>query len=189
MYFFLLLNISCEKDETCHCNTEETCKTPTENDDIAIYEAGTQEFGWATASKNGYCWEASSSGIYAWSDSTSIAIYMFTYTTYQELREYFIIGNLKVDSIGRYEIKQDTQLGAASASLTLFGLDGDVLIAGWKLLENECNYINITEIDTIANTIKGEFDVHLTKDWGDEDEDIIQDIHFTNGKFETSILE
>ena len=41
--------------------------------------------------------------------------------------------------------------------------------------------------NTVANFVKGEFDIHFTQAFGMEG--LIEDVHFTNGKFEASLWE
>lgn len=189
--FFLFLNIACEKEETCHCNTEESCKTPTENDDVAIYEAGTQEFGWATASKSGYCWKASSYMTYSLENKNRIAIHFETFNSYAERREILSIGSIFTAKPTKYNVnnleKAQTDTISAYGSLGLFIYDGDALVGGWSSIADDCSFVNITEIDTVANIVKGEFEVFLTPTYvGGIPE---QDMHFTNGKFEASLWE
>jgi len=136
-----------------------------EEKEVIIYEAGNQEFGWATGTKEGAQWEASGYWQYHLNDSTLTSIKFVTYNSEGVQREKISIGYIPL-SEGTLSIKRnpDVNNGIARGSYSMS--DGDVSLGGLEVNENENSYITISQIDSLTNTIKGFFEVYFISESG-----------------------
>ncbi len=138
----------------------------TKKEDIIIYEAGNQEFGWAIGTKEGIQWEASGFWRYHLNDSTHKVIKFVTYSSDGAQRENFTLSYLPL-SVGTFSVKNipDLANGVVHGSFSMF--EGDASIGGLDVNENEDSFITISEVNTSTNTIKGSFEIHFISDDGE----------------------
>lgn len=144
---------------TTSCNKKE---------DVIIYEAGNQEFGWATGKRACQDWEASGLWRYHLNDSTFRVINFVTYSSGAE-RENFSLSEIPL-STGTYSVgggSGDLGDGLVGGRLSLSADDGDVDAGFLNVNDEENSYITISEIDLSTNTIKGFFEVYFITESGD----------------------
>ena len=135
-------------------------------ENVIIYEAGNQEFGWATGIKEGAQWEASGYWRYHLNDSTLRVIKFVTYSSDGSQRENFTLSYLPL-SVGTFSVKQNPDLanGVVRGSFSMF--EGDASIGGLDINENEDSFITISEVNTSTNTMKGSFEIYFISEGGE----------------------
>jgi len=149
-------------------------------EDVIIYEAGTQEFGWAKGTKEGKKWEASGYWRYHQNDSMFWGIDFVTYSSYGAQRENFALNEIPF-SIGTFSVKgglNDLGDGLVGGNLGMFADDGDAIVGSLKVNDDENGYITISEIDPSTSTIRGSFEIYFISDSGS------QKIEIKDGEFE-----
>ncbi|HHB51573.1 MAG TPA: hypothetical protein ENK75_00795 [Saprospiraceae bacterium] len=152
---------------------------------VIIYDAGDQEFGWATGMKEGHQWNASGYWRYHTNDSTYWGINFVTYTSYGAQREHFALNEIPF-SKGTFSIKggiNNLGDGFIGGDFGFFADDGDALIGYMQPNENENGFLEITEIDFSTRTIKGFFEIYFIS----EDESL--KIEIKDGEFEVRLYE
>jgi len=159
--------------------------TSCKKEDVIIYEAGNQEFGWATGTKSCEDWEASGYWQYHQSDSTLVGVTFATYTSYGAERESFSLNEIPL-SVGTYPIggsSSDIGDGLVGGSYGMSGDDGDTHLGSLKVNEDKNGCITVSEIDMSTKTIKGSFQVFFISDSGG------LKVEIKNGEFEVRLYE
>jgi len=172
----LLISISCNKDDV----------------PVNIFEPGGMEFGSAMAEKNGSQWQASAKAGKEKNFKDYFSLSFSTYNMYDEKRE--SIGFLNIPyQTGKYPVYTCNQnipdsciSGYVSSRYARLSSDGDAVLAGYDINESKTNYLNITAIDTTANIVTGDFEIHVKLSIGGQylgpaDPD---NLDFTKGIFE-----
>jgi len=173
---FILLSISCKKDDV----------------PINIFEPGAMEFGSAMAEKNGLQWQASAEAKKSKLDKNKFLISLCTYNAYDEKRE--SIGFLNIPyQTGKYpvytcnhNIPDSCMSGYVSSHYARLSSDGDAVLAFYNINENKNSYLNITTIDTTADIVTGDFEIHVKLSIGGQflDPADPDNLDFTKGTFE-----
>ncbi len=171
-YFILLLAILC---------TLISCK---DDDDqmVVIYDAGDQEFGWATGTREGHAWEASGYWRYHQNDSTYWGINFVTYSSYGAMRESYALNEIPF-AIGTFPVKgglRDLGDGFVGGNYGRLADDGDASLGTLPINDDEDGFITISSIDSTTNTIKGFFEVYFRS------EDHLLKIEIKDGEFEVT---
>jgi len=138
-------------------------------ENVIIYEAGNQEFGWATGTREGQDWEASSYWRYHLNDSTFRVINFLTYTSFGAERENFSLSEIPL-STGTFTVggsSTDLGDGLVGGSLSLSTDDGDVGGVSLKVNDDKNSYVTITEINSSTNTMKGFFEIYFIHESGE----------------------
>jgi hypothetical protein len=111
--------------------------------------------------------EVPGQGSVNWTANTFGGMYqgrlVLDFLTFQDIISYEQRERLSINIIGakmgKFYLGNDYSLPFASYSRWL--ADGDVLNAVWDLDTEEDNWVEIVQMDTIAKTVTGKFDVHF----------------------------
>ena len=172
---FVLLSISCNKDDV----------------PVNIFEPGAMEFGSAMAEKNEVQWSASAKAGKEKNFKDYFTISLCTFNAFDEKRESLFFTKIPF-STGSYPVKtclgipDSCEMGFVSSAYSRLSSDGDAVLAAYFINDEKSNYLNITTIDTITNIVKGDFEIHLKIDTGEE---LLgpadpSNLDFTKGSFE-----
>jgi len=154
-------------------------------EDVIIYEAGNQEFGWATGTKSCEDWEASGYWQYHQSDSTLVGVTFATYTSYGAERENISLNEIPL-SLGTYPIgggSGDIGDELVGGRYSMSGDDGDAHLGSLKVNEDKNGCITISEINMSTKTIRGSFRVFFISDSGE------LKVEIKKGEFEVRLYE
>jgi hypothetical protein len=135
-----------------------------------------------TCMRNGELWEASASCLFEPSDSTKISFLLGTVDFEGTLRESFAISFVP-PKVGKYGIDNDGEFGQVPYGSFWVGYD-DETDAFWNNTVTNDNYIEITSIDSVDNSIKANFHLKLKKDRG---ENYPKYVTFSEGHIETKL--
>lgn len=147
---------------------------------VDIFEAGNQEFGWATGKKEGFDWEASGYWLFHEGDSTLWGVVFTTHTSEGFLREDYALNEIPF-LLGRHPVKGgllDLGDGYVGGVYGRWADDGDALLGALEIDDSFPNHIEITAIDTLTKTINGTFEIHFKHKSGNYTTNI------TGGEFE-----
>lgn len=176
----ILLFAACEKEEL------------TRQPPVIIYEAGNQENGWATGTKEGEEWEASGLARRHADDSLFVIISFHTFSNEGALRENIVLSEIPL-VIGKYEIQfasGDLKDNFVRSSGGVMGSDGDVAEMIYITNDDKAGFIQINAYHPETNTIEGEFELFFKNHENFADNVFYPAIlEIENGKFEVEIIE
>ena len=119
-------------------------------------------------------------------------ISLCTYNILDEKREGISFLNIPY-RVGRYPVNTCIQNilnscipGYVSSRYARLSSDGDAVTGGYDINESKNNYLNITAIDTTANIVKGDFEIHVKLSIGGQYLGLTDpsNLDFTKGSFE-----
>ncbi len=178
IYIIFLFLCSCKKEDA---NVIEIDNSP-------IYEPGSMEYGWTTAKKNGKDFKASTLALKYKNYNKKFGILFGTYTIDGAQRDFAILNSIKYE-VGKYQVTLSDNLDTNKVNMSYYthAYDGDITEDKYIIDEGANNYIIITEIDTIKNSVKGEFLLNLliAPDQPKNNPLNPNKLKFTEGKFET----
>ena len=159
---------------------------------VNIFEPGSMEFGSAMAEKNGSHWLASAEALKEKNYKDYFSLSFATYNMYDEKRESISFSKIPF-SVGSYpattcvqNIPDSCMPGYVSSLYGRFSSDGDAVLAFYTINERKTNYLNITAIDTVTNIVKGDFEIHVKIESGEQflGPADPSNLDFTKGSFE-----
>lgn len=174
-FIFFLLLLACNKEE------------------LEIFLPGPQEFGFMTAVKKAGRdsdeWNASG---FAMRDIYYPELLNFrgdTEDEYGQSRESLNISQIPMRS-GKYNIQEGAphDSGMPESGYYRHISDGDVTGANYGVRGKSGNWVEIIEVDTVAKTVKGRFNVHYIISDKHKDSGFPEQVDFEDGYFEVEII-
>ena len=108
---------------------------------------------------------------------------------YGQQRESLYIGQIPIQP-GKYEIQEGSPSDSGMPESRYYRLisDGDVLGANYGVRGKSGNWVEILEVDTVANKVKGRFNVHYIIKGEHKDSGFPAKVDFEDGYFEVEII-
>ena len=160
---------------------------------VPIYEAGPMTYGSVTAKKNGVDFSASAIAFINTQPPYDVGFKFGTESVNGFRRESVRLNDIKYEAktyaIGPYDERDDGVVGPAYATLTD---DGDVQedVYRWDETATD-NFLTVSEIDTVANIMKGTFTITFVIDPDREKRNPANPdkVVFSDAEFEASFFE
>ncbi len=167
-----------------------TCK----KEPVETFQPSSDTYGFMTAikraGKSGAGWQSGGGAFYDKNYSGLFGVYGTTEDDFSQLREELSIFQIPLQpEKGIYQIEegkhQNNSLPVASYARLIS--DGDVLGAYYYVKKNSNSWIEVLEIDSSTNIVKGRFEVHFEIDAGYKASGFPDEVHFDDGYFEVEI--